>query len=91
MKPEDALSEDDLQVVAVQVKEKFGGLRFYVNGADDEVRGMIDMAESMSYRLCEDCGTKGTLRKGGWYRTMCDPCNDTWEARRAEHWKQGPK
>ena len=73
-----------------QVKEKFGGLRFYVDGGDDEVRGMVKMTESLSYRICEDCGAKGTLRRGSWYRTMCDPCNDTWEARRVERWKQEP-
>ena len=28
------------QVVAVQVKEKFGGLRFYYNGGDDVIDGM---------------------------------------------------
>lgn len=82
---------EDLQVVAAQVKEKFGGLRFYIDGGDAEVSGMVKMAESMSYHVCEDCGNRGTLRKGSWHRTMCDPCNDTWETRRAERWKQGPK
>lgn len=91
LKQEDAVPEEDLQVVAAQVKEKFGGLRFYIDGGDDEVRGMVAMAESMSYRICEDCGGRGTLRKGGWHRTMCDPCHETWDARRAERWKQGSK
>lgn len=60
------------QVVAVQVKEKFGGLRFYTNGTDDVVNGMIRMAESLSYRTCEVCGNPGKLRKGGWMQTLCD-------------------
>ena len=59
-------------VVAVQVKEKWGGLRFYVNGSDDYVRGLIDMAEAISFRTCETCGDAGMPRKGGWVRTLCD-------------------
>ena len=86
--PEDYQSEDCFQVVAAQVKEKFGGLRFYVDGADDEVRGMIEMAEGMSYKICEDCGNRGSIRKTDWHRTMCDPCNETWQARRTESWKK---
>jgi len=63
------------QPVAAQVKEKFGGLRFYVDGCDDYVRGVIAMAESMSYRTCETCGNPGARRGGGWIRTQCDLCN----------------
>ena len=59
-------------VVAVQVKEKWGGLRFYVDGADEHVQGMIAMAEGMSYRICEVCGRPGVTRAGGWVRTLCD-------------------
>lgn len=72
------LSDEDFdeehQTVAVQVKEKFGGLRFYVNNYDDYVRGAIAMAESMSYHTCEVCGNAGLTRGGGWIRTLCDSC-----------------
>lgn len=87
IKPEDVIPSEDLQVVAVQVKEKFGGLRFYINGADEEVHGMITMAEAMSHKICEDCGSKGTLRKGGWLRTLCDSCHDADQKRKHESWK----
>lgn len=60
------------QVVAVQVKEKFGGLRFYTDGGDEQTYAMIRMAESMAVRTCEDCGNPGTTRYGGWHRTLCD-------------------
>lgn len=63
------------QPVAAQVKEKFGGLRFYVNNCDDYVHGVISMAESMSYRTCESCGGRGSRRSGGWIRTLCDACH----------------
>ena len=60
------------QVVAVQVKEKFGTLRFYYNGGDKVVDGIERMAESMSAVMCEECGTPGRSRGGGWIRTLCD-------------------
>lgn len=60
------------QVVAVQVKEKFGGLRFYYSGGDDYIRGVVDMAENMSYKICEDCGSPGKTRNmSGWIKTLC--------------------
>jgi hypothetical protein len=46
-----------------QIKEKFGGLRAYCYGADEYIRGAIDMAESVSYITCEVTGEKGKLRK----------------------------
>ena len=39
-----------------QVKEKYGGLRVYFSGGDDYVDGLISMAETMSYKICEMCG-----------------------------------
>jgi len=45
-----------------QIKEKFGGLRAYCYGADEYIRGAIDMAESMSYITCEVTGEKGKVR-----------------------------
>ena len=59
---------------AAQVKEKFAGLRFYVNGATEEQYTLITMAESMSYCICEDCGNKGKVYSLGWHRTLCSPC-----------------
>lgn len=59
-------------VTADQVKEKFGGLRFYYSGGDDEVSGMVRMAESWAAVTCEECGAPGSIRHGGWIRTLCD-------------------
>jgi hypothetical protein len=33
---------------ATQVKQKFGGLRFYVNVKNDYIKGLINMTESVS-------------------------------------------
>ena len=60
------------QVVVVQVKEKFGGLRFYYNGGDDIVDGMVRMAESWAAHSCEECGAPGKRVGDGWIRTLCD-------------------
>jgi hypothetical protein len=65
--------EGCVQVVAVQVKEKFGGLRFYYDGGDDVIDGMVRMAESWASRTCETCGEKGEHRvSGGWHYVACD-------------------
>ena len=58
--------------VAAQVKEKFGGLRFYVNGTTDKHHNYISFAESMSYRTCEECGAAGKTYTDGWHTTLCD-------------------
>jgi hypothetical protein len=56
-----------------QVKEKFGGLRFYINSGSTEIYDRISEAERASYLICEDCGEPGELRKDlGWYFTLCD-------------------
>jgi hypothetical protein len=60
------------QVIVRQIKEKFGGLRFYYDGGDDRVYGMVQMAEAWADRSCEMCGKPGTRRSGGWVRTLCD-------------------
>lgn len=60
------------QVVASQVKEKYGTLRFYVYGGDEFIQGLISMAESISAVTCEHCGNSGKIRDGAWIRTLCD-------------------
>ena len=55
-----------------QIKEKFGGLRFYVDGGSDELHSMIDAAQERSAQTCEKCGKQGKRRSGGWIKTLCD-------------------
>jgi hypothetical protein len=56
-----------------QVKEKFGGLRFYINTGSDEIFKRIHSAENQSYEICETCGEKGEMRTDlGWYSTLCN-------------------
>ena len=60
------------QVTLDQVKEKFGTLRFYYTGGDDEISGMVRMAESMSGVTCEECGNPGETKGQGWVVTLCE-------------------
>ena len=46
-----ASSEEDMIFEAAQIKEKFGGLRFYYDGGDDTVAGIIQMAEAMKHAV----------------------------------------
>jgi len=56
-----------------QVKEKFGGLRFYINEGSDEMHARISKAEYLSYQTCEVTGKPGQLRTDlGWIETLCD-------------------
>ena len=65
-----------------QIKEKFGGLRFYVDILEpapeakvEEFHHLISAAEGESYKICEDCGQPGETRGGGWIKVLCDACN----------------
>lgn len=64
---------DGSQVVAKQVKQKYGGLRFYVDGASEDQIALINFAEVLSLRMCEVCGALGTLdeRPNVWMTTRC--------------------
>ena len=78
-----------VQVVAAQVKEKLGTLRFYVDGGDAATGAMIQMAETMSGRICELCGSPAkTNRESGWLHTTCDACNKRIRLER-QGWKSG--
>jgi len=64
------------QVEAVQVKEKFGTLRFYTGGVHkdhfDAVHDMIGEAEEKSGEVCDVCGKPGETSGHGWISTRCE-------------------
>ena len=72
------LSKDHPEVEAVQVKEKYGGLRFYINNGSDKAYDLIDEAAAESYGTCENCGTKQNVTQNevGWILTLCDNCRE---------------
>lgn len=67
------------QVVVSQVKEKFGGLRFYYAGGDDYIYGLVAMAEGIASCTCETCGAPGKLLRTGWIRVLCETHTPTIE------------
>lgn len=67
---------DEMPVSVVQIKEKFGGLRFYADHGSDAVGMAISAAEAMSYKTCEVCGShdeEADVKTGGegWIATLC--------------------
>jgi len=68
--------------IAVQVKEKFGGLQFYIEGGSEAVFLAIETAEEFSEKTCEWCGESGMTRGNGWIYTLCDEC---WKKKEMEN------
>ena len=73
---------------ASQVKEKFGGLRFYMTHGTDEIFKLVNEAEALSYKTCEECGKPGEGRSDGWVHTLCDTCHENWDEIRAKRWEE---
>lgn len=66
---------EDQYVCATQIKEKFGGLRFYMTCATDEAWDLIEDAEERSYKICEVCGHEGRVVEiVGWHVCLCEGC-----------------
>lgn len=65
------------QIEVTQIKEKFGGLRLYTRGGDDEMQGMIEMAEDMCWEVCEFCGSnENIITTKGWISRVCKKCKN---------------
>jgi hypothetical protein len=63
-------------ITVTDVKEKFGGLRFYYDDYSksvDYISGMVTLAENMSEVTCERCGKPGIFRgELPWFKTLCN-------------------
>lgn len=75
-----------------QVKEKFGGLRYYARTHNPDHREAfkerITQAEQQCGRTCEICGAPGELHdEFSWIRTLCDQHADALIAEAAERWR----
>ena len=59
----------------VQIKEKFGGLNYYMSFENDEMSDLIIAAAQRSETICENCGKPGKTRNfSGWCVTECEAC-----------------
>lgn len=56
---------------AVQIKEKFGGLRFYMCASTEEMWNLIEEASAQSIKTCEICGAPGEPCGNRWIETLC--------------------
>lgn len=57
----------------MQVKEKYGTLRYYIMFGTKEQYKIIDKWCDLSETTCEETGEPGKLRvKRGWYKTLSD-------------------
>lgn len=59
---------------AIQVKEKYGTLRFYMSLLTDAMDDFIEEASKKSASICEICGEKGKIKKNGWVEVRCGNC-----------------
>ena len=69
--------EDGEAFAVTQIKQKFGGLRFYVYPCPDRIYDMIHEAERQSWHICEVCGAQAV--------TINDQGGITWRTRCEEH------
>jgi hypothetical protein len=73
---EEKLNAIDPNFELLQVKEKFGSLRYYTSftAVDGQARfdALISIAEETSDHICEVCGQPGeNTPTRGWYKTLC--------------------
>jgi hypothetical protein len=88
-----AVLEIDPDVVVDQVKEKFGGLRYYYSSdsdRSDEIEKLIDEAEAKASKSCEVCGAPGETGTfgSGWANTLCPTHGKVREEQGTPAWKQ---
>ena len=70
------LPPDARKIKVVQIKQKFGTLRFYVDYVPENwISSKINELQSLTRNICEDCGAPGKERDGSWIRTLCDSCS----------------
>lgn len=58
----------------LQIKEKYGELRWYDKGAPREVHDIVEKYSLMSAQLCINCGKPATVITDGWICPYCDDC-----------------
>jgi hypothetical protein len=88
LKESPKIEKEVYQVVATQVKEKYGSLRFYVSGGNERTEAFISFAEHFSYSICESCGSMQNIKHSqGWIVTACQECIDKSDNLKNRIWK----
>jgi len=82
----EGISAIDPDYTILQVKEKFGGLRYYFELTEglpqelwEKAERIVSDGEKKCYELCESCGTSDNVSTKpptnfGWIRTLCHTC-----------------
>ena len=81
---EEELNKIDPDFILQQVKEKFGGLRYYATPhvPDPAFQQAINVAEAESERTCEVCGEPGENKATRqWLKTLCETHREVDEQR----------
>jgi hypothetical protein len=69
------VDRDGLDIQVTEIKEKYGGLRIYLDSDTDEIFELTQIAEEQSYNICEECSKPGKLHNvKGWWMTRCEAC-----------------
>lgn len=65
----------DSKFKLVQIKEKFGSLRFYADGMTDAMSTVASVYETISYHACIKCGNiQNIARTDEWIQPICRQC-----------------
>lgn len=70
----EALGNDIKNYMIIQVKEKYGQLRWYTNWTTDRLEEIIDKYTKLSEKTCVRCGQPATKISLGWICPWCDEC-----------------
>lgn len=62
------------QYMIMDIKEKYGGLRWYDNGLPEGGYDIISKYEDLSYNTCFICGEPSTYMTTGYILPLCDKC-----------------
>ncbi len=69
--------EKKIKVNITYIKEKFGMLNVFYDGADDTIHGYVSFACYLSTKICENCGTTKYIgTTSGWVRYLCMNCGE---------------
>ena len=72
----DALVKDNIldKYRILQIKEKYGALRWYSNFDTEETAKVISKYENLSEHICVECGAQATQYTLSWISPYCDEC-----------------
>ena len=79
----------DPNYIILQIKEKFGYLRYYYSTELEdysEMENLVSEYTKKSGEICEKCGSTNTIdaNLGGWYKRWCETCVEEFQ-------KENPK